>query len=87
MGNGVGPPAFAVLSVLIINAYKRLGHGAKFTPAYMARVFLVAAVMYMNNTDLLHVASSATAPDGELTEQVQDGTTHWDILAQATGGI
>ena len=82
-----GTPAFAVLSVLIVNAYKRLGHGVKLTSAYMARVFLLAAVMYVDNIDLLHVVSSATASDSELIKQVQEGTTDWDILAQATGGI
>ena len=66
MGNGAGPLAFAVLSVLIFNAYKRLGHGAKHTSAYMARVFLLKVVMYVDVTDLLHIASSATVSDDEL---------------------
>ena len=87
MGNGAGPPTFAVLSVLIANAHKRLGHRATLTSAYMARVFRLAAVMYVDDTDLLHVASSATASDGELIEQVQEGTTDWGMLAKATGGI
>ena len=75
MGNGVGPPAFVVLSVLIFNAYKWLGHGATLTFAYMAQVFLLAAVIYVDNTDLLHVAPSATTTDSEIIKQVWEGTT------------
>ena len=87
MGNCAGPPAFAVLSVLIGNAYKQLGHGVTLTSVYMARVFLFAVVMYVDDTYLLRVASIATASDGELIKQVHEGTTDWSKLAQATGGI
>ena len=73
--------------MLIVNAYKRLGHGATLTSAYMARVFWLAAVMYVDNTDLLHVASSATASDGKFIKHVQEGTIDWGMLAQATSGI
>ena len=43
--------------------------------------------MYVDDINLLYVASSATASDSELIEQVQEGTTDWGMLTQATGGI
>ena len=81
MGNGAGSPASVVLSVLIVNAYERLGHRVKLTSACMAPMFLLAAVMYVGNTDLLHVASSATASDGKLIKQVQECTTDCGMIA------
>ena len=40
MGNGAGPPDFTVLRTLIVNVYKRIGHGEKLTSAYMANIFI-----------------------------------------------
>ena len=37
-GNGAAPPGFAVLSALIVNVYHQMGHGAKPTSSYMARL-------------------------------------------------
>jgi len=86
-GNGAAPPAWSVLSTLIVNAYKRLGHGAKLTSSYMARLFLLAAVMYVDDTDLLHLASSPETTDEELISQAQHQVIDWGMLVQATGGI
>ena len=69
-----------------MNAYKRMGHGAKLTSAYMARLVLVAAVMYVNDTDLLHKEKYPTAWNEELIEQVWDATMDWTMLGQAKGG-
>ena len=79
-----GPPAFAVLIMLIVNAYKRMGHGAKLMSAYTARLFLLAAVMYVDDIDLLQREKSLTAYNKELIEQVQDTTMDCTILGQAT---
>jgi hypothetical protein len=35
-GSGASPPAFMALSSLIVNAYRRLGHGAKIKSLYVA---------------------------------------------------
>ena len=85
-GSGSSPPSFLVLSVLIVNAYRRMGHGPKLTSAYMSRLFLLAAIMYVDDTDLLHWADSPTTSDAELIAQVQTASTDWSMLAQATGG-
>jgi len=85
-GNGAAPPAFTCLSTLIINAYKRMGNGAKLTSSYAARIFLLAAAMYVDDTDLLHWADSPVTEDEELVEQVQAATNDFAHLAQASGG-
>ena len=65
MGNGAGPPSFTVLWVLIVNVYKRKGDGAELTLAHMARVFLLAAIMYIIDTILLHRTKSKSTSDEE----------------------
>ena len=63
-----------------------MGHGAKLTSAYTSRMFILAAVMYVDDTDLLHWAPSPTTSSGELVQQVQEATNDWGLLGQATGG-
>ena len=73
-GNRVAPPSFAVLSALVVNAYKRMGHGARLTSAYMARLFVLASVLYVDDGDWFHLGSDATMTDEELVAEVQQAT-------------
>lgn len=82
-GSGASPPGFLALSSLIVNAYKRQGHGAKIHPALMGRLFYLAAVMYVDDTDILHWPPSSDTEDEELVAYVQQATTDW-VLAQAS---
>jgi hypothetical protein len=54
-GSGTSPPGFLALSSLIINAYCRMGHGAKISLSYARRLFHLTAVMYVDDTNLLHL--------------------------------
>ena len=63
-----------------------MGHGAKLTSSYMAPLFLLAAAMYVDDTDLLHWGNDRNMDDKELIEQVQQATTDFGMLAQAGGG-
>ena len=85
-GNCASPPGFSALSALLVNAYRRMGHGAKLTSAFTSRMFILAAVMYVDDTDLLHWAPSPTTSSEELVQQVQEATNDWGLLGQATGG-
>ena len=51
------------------------------------RDFLLAAIMYVDDTDLLHWAPNSRCTVEKLIEQVQEETTQWGMLAQSTGGI
>jgi hypothetical protein len=53
-GSGASPPAFMALSLLIVNTYRQLRHGAKMRSSYAARLFWLSTVMYMDDTNLLH---------------------------------
>ena len=86
-GSGASPPAFMALSSLIVNAYRRMGHGAKISSSYTSRLFALAAVMYVDDTDVLHWPVSCCTDPDELVAHVQQATTDWAHLAQASGGI
>ncbi len=86
-GSGASPPAFFALSSLIVNAYHHLGHGAKICSSYVSCLFYLSAVMYINNTDLLHWPDSAHLDPDDLIAYVQHTTMDYGHLAQASGGI
>ena len=43
--------------------------------------------MFVDDTDLLHLAPSPETTDEELIDQMQQATLDWGKLAQATGGM
>ncbi len=55
-GSGFPPGGFSCLGSLIINAYRRMGHGAWLTSSKASHLFLLAAAMYVDHTDLIHWA-------------------------------
>ena len=72
---------------MLLGAYKRYGGGAKIISQYLARVFLFDAVMYVDDTCLLHWADSPEDKDEELIESVQRDVKAWGEIVQSTGGI
>jgi hypothetical protein len=75
------------LSSLIINAYHCLGHGAKILSLYASHLFHLSAVLYVDDTDLLHWPESAAVEPEELIAQVQNATMDYGRLAQASERI
>jgi hypothetical protein len=80
-GTGASPPAFIALSSLIINSYRRMGHGAKIPSSYFGCMF------YLSVLNLLYWLESSTTDPEELIERVQLSTMDYGCLPQATGGI
>ena len=56
------------------------------TPALMSRTFILAAVMYVNDTYLLHLGHLQQTTDKEMITLVQQHQTDWGKLAQASDG-
>jgi hypothetical protein len=50
-----------------------------------ARIFLLAAIIYVDDTDLLHWAKFYGVSDEKFVQTVQGTTTDWGMLVQATG--
>jgi hypothetical protein len=86
-GSGASPPAFMALSSLIVNAYHRMCHRARIHSSYASRLFFLAAIMYLDDADLLHWPSSPHTDPDKLISHIQQATTDYTHLAQASGGI
>ena len=52
----------------------------------MARIYLLASVLYVDDGDWLHTTDKPTDSDEDLISKVQNATTDFGKLAQATGG-
>jgi hypothetical protein len=53
-GNGVAPAGWAVVSICIIKAHKKKGHGAHFLCPITKLKNHIAGVVYVDDTDLIH---------------------------------
>ncbi len=53
-GNAAAGPGFTAVSSLIVNAYLHDGFGARIYSSCYKQLFLLAAEMYINDTDLIH---------------------------------
>jgi hypothetical protein len=67
-------------------AYINMGHGVQVTTAVTGLLFAIAAIIYVDDTDLLHWARTAGMTDEEFFAQVQQATIDWGKLAIASGG-
>ena len=85
-GNGAAPPGFLAVSTLMIEVYKRLGHGTNFVSAWSGDAFYIAAVLYVDDSDLLHLSLVSEPSDEDFLARVQKATFDWGGLVQATGG-
>jgi hypothetical protein len=53
-GNGVAPAGWAVISICILNTHGKKGHGAKFVWPITKLKKHLYAILYVDDTDLLH---------------------------------
>ena len=72
-------------NTLMINGYKSLGHGVGLYSAWTGVLFTLAAVILINDSDLLHMVSK-TMSDEDFISKVQLATDDWAGIVNATGG-
>ena len=84
-GNAASGPGFTALSALIVNAYLRNGYGAQIYSSYYKRLLILAAIMYVDDTDLIHWSSTPSCNPEKLIAAAQTATYAWGGLAIATG--
>lgn len=85
-GNGAAPPAFQAVVTLLLMAYINMGHGVTIDPAISGTIFTIAAIIYVDDTDLLHWARSTGMTEEQFFDQVQRAILDWGHLAIASGG-
>ena len=54
-GNGAAPAGWAMISITIINAHKRKGHGGNFISTISRREGHLADILFFDDTDLIHI--------------------------------
>jgi hypothetical protein len=84
-GNAAAGPTFLAISSLIVNAYLREVHGARTMTSLTHRLFILVAVLYVDDADNIHMTPSITASPSEPIQHAQNSTNAWGGLAIATG--
>ena len=83
--NASSGPGFTALSSFIVNAYLHDGFGTQIYSCYFIRLLFLAAIMYVDDTDLIHWAQKPSCTPDKLIATVQTATYTWGGLAIATG--
>jgi hypothetical protein len=84
-GNGAAPPAFTAVSTLLLMSFIGMGHGNTFKSAISGFCFSIAAIMYVDDTDLLTWARTTCMSDEEFLHQVQKAVTIGACLSLLPG--
>ena len=85
-GSGAAPSAWSSVSTVIIRAYKRRGYGAHFFSGWSNINVPMTALLYVDDTDLLHMPLTHLPSEDALSQWVQCATNHWTHLLHTTGG-
>jgi hypothetical protein len=85
-GNGAAPAGWTVVSIVILNAHKRLGHGAKFPCPISLVSRNLLAVLFVDDTDVIHLDMNSRESQLEALEGLQQSVICWGKLLIATGG-
>jgi hypothetical protein len=84
--NGAMLAGWTVARIIILNAHQHWGHGAKFLcPISLVRSNL-SAVLFMDNTNVIHLDMNHRESHLETLEGLQQSVMSWGKLLIATGG-
>ena len=84
-GNGAAPLGFLAVCILMINVYHNLGYGVTFIGVWVQDAFTLAAVLFVDDSDLFHMAIGMPS-DKEFPQLVQNATNDWAGLVHTTTG-
>ena len=85
-GNGASPAGWAVISICILQAHRRKGHGAKFLCPITKLKQHLSAILYINDTDILHIDLTKDETIEKVHTAIQGSMDSWGNLLIATGG-
>ena len=86
-GNSAATAGWTVVCITILRAHKRKGHGAKFICPLTLTRHNLAAVIYVDDNDILHLDMSKRKSTQEALTSLQESVTSWGNLLIATGGL
>jgi hypothetical protein len=85
-GNGAAPSEWAMVSICIINAHKRKGHGAHFVCPITKLRNHIAGIIYVDDTDLIHFRMDSQEDTLDTLYGLQEAILSWGKLLLASGG-
>jgi hypothetical protein len=85
-GNGATSASWVVVSITILCAYKRKGHRMKIVCPVLKLNSHIAAVLYVDDTDVIHLDLGKEETVEEAHAQLQESVLSWGNLLMATGG-
>ncbi len=74
-GNGAALAGWAVISICIIGVHMKKGHGAKFLCPITQLQHHLSAILYVDDTDLLHINLTKSKSVKEVHRAIQDSVT------------
>jgi hypothetical protein len=84
-GNGAAPAGWAGISICIIGAHKKKGHGAKFLCPITQLQHHLLAILYIDGTNLLRINLTKHESIDEVHLAIQESANSWGNLLIATG--
>ena len=85
-GNGAAPAGWCVISIVILNCHKSKGHGSQFLAPISKVKKDLAAILFVDDNDLIHLDMSKEETCWEAFNAMQDSVESWGKLLIATGG-
>ncbi len=74
------------MSIVVLNAHRRRGHGAKFLCPILLVCSNLAAVLFVDDTDIIHLEMTPKESKVEALHGLQESVYNWGKLLIATGG-
>jgi hypothetical protein len=71
----------------ILNVHRKKGHGAKFVCPIMKLKHHLSAILYVDDTDLLHNDLTKDEQVEDVHIAIQESINSWGNLLIATGGV
>lgn len=84
-GNGTAPVGWIVVRIAILNAHKQKGHRAKFLCPISLVQSNCAVVLYVDDTDVIHLNMDQQEDVFEALHGLQHSVTSWGQLLIAIG--
>ena len=85
-GNFASPAGWAVVSICLINAHKKKGHGGHFLCPITKLTSHIAGVIYVDDTDLIHFRMDRYEDTIDSFFGLQEAIMSWGKLLLASGG-
>ena len=85
-GRGAAPARWAVISIKILCAHKGKRHGGHFVCPFYTLTGHLAALLFVDNTDLIHINIKAEETVTVAHQAMQDSISNWGQLLIASGG-